>query len=44
MIAVHPETIEMIDRIAHGNVVDPILIMLYLGFVTSLFESIQRKP
>jgi hypothetical protein len=44
MVTVHPETIDMIDRILAGNVVDPMVLMLYLLFVISLAESIQRKP
>jgi len=44
MVTVHPETIDMIDRIMVGNVVDPMMLMLYLLFVSSLAEILQAKP
>lgn len=44
MVMISPETIEMLGRIYHGNVVDPITLICYLGIVSCLAEILQDKP
>ena len=44
MLTVHPETIDMIDRISHGNYMDPVLMIAYLSFVINLARAIRRLP
>lgn len=44
MILVHQNTIDMIWRIYFGNYMDPISMILYLGFVYHLAQAIRRLP